>query len=297
MPQPRDDMGAAPKGLHLYVKHHDWNYRFTFVGNQFRKEDTVPSPKDGHRGVEVYDGQYLLKFQIKRNANEQRYQVGRGEAFNAENYSPLMFGYWTASASPPVDKKFGKWSEFLETSQVSKIDHGRDPKWGPITTVEFSTHGKYRGTMELADELQYFPVKIELSNERPGSKLKFLCSTERTARVNGLPMAVEGIYDASVIMDGETIQREQAHLVLTDMKVNEPGIKVDFSIPDGTPFDTSLDGKSGSYVSKNNKLVPAPPEEDHSVVILVGAIASIVVVGSAYLLARRARRNRASDEK
>lgn len=300
-PKEGDVPSASPR---LFTRRHSVHYRYQSTHKEVRKEDIDPNPEDGHRGVQVFDGQYELEYHLVSDPAKQQKQMGIvGLGFN-DNYSPLLFGYWSPADTSPIGSKQAAWSAFVETSELVSLRDVHDPVFGPTAVLSIKRTDGVTAELWLARNHRFFPFKVALSKVDKDGSDTYSVLTTAFKMVEGLPVATKASYDQATMSHGFTIERERAELQISSININDPKFAINFAPPEGTRFGKYIEGEEqGVFTIKNGKLAKADigetPDEERSnrnrYFAVIGGVGGVAGLATTLLLYRRLTRRTTSD--
>lgn len=299
-PEPAPEGEPLPDQPRLFSRKRQLHYLYQATHTQTRKEDLEENPQDGHRGVEVFDGQYELKYRLVKDASKQAKQMGIVDRGMNDNYSPLLFGYWSPADESPLGPKQSYWSYFLDTSDLTATKETKDAAFGKTTVISLKRTDGVTAELWLANDLDYFPYKALLHSHDKVSTSTYGITVSKFTKVNGLPIATKASYDQAMFVKGLTVEHQAATLDISNIKINDPHFAIDFALPEGMKFGKYIEGEEqGVFAVKDGKLVKASvedtPEQEgnrrDSLFLVIGGVGGTALLIGMVAAYRKASKN------
>jgi len=280
---PDERASGSKAGLRLHHRQRDLSYQFQSTQKQFKFADLKPSPDDGHKGVQVFDGKYELSFQLTKNPADEKYQIGTFTKGCTDWYSPLLLGYWSPADESPLGAQRSAWSDFFATCDLTSAKTEKDPVFGPAFVAQFKLADGSQGEIHLSVSNAYLPFAASWGINSPDYKTGFTYRAKNFKVVNKAPVVTSATCGDYVKNKGVTVQSQDRTYELTSVKVNKPGFAIDFTLPENARFDKYIPGEEqGQFFVHNGELKKAPDlvprtESKSDLPLMIGVGSAIVV--------------------
>ena len=210
----------------------------------------------------MFDGKYDYSFTIRGQQHGPNPNPAPMTASPSVWKAMMVSGYWM----PAPQALYRSWSEMSDKGKLIGVSYRIDPRFGRILVAQIERQDTYAGTIDLAMEHGYLPVRERCERplnfrERSSSPVhpeiwQDAFDAKKLTQVGDLPFVSDSSEHHEVRESGQKKWTQTTTYQLSEIQPNQANLQQDLSFPEGTVFlKTYPHELFATFIVQNGKLV------------------------------------------